>query len=628
MHRGFLAILVLVNMSVAGVQCSRPASPSPAVSPEKRELFVQPGQRGALLIRVEVPKGSHIYGNPKGPGTGMPTTVTPPRGRMFAFELPRFLPPRKYVQPGEKAHVWIYERETRIALPFAVSAHASPGRYPVRAEFSALLCTTRSCQPWRADLDFVVEVVQPGHSHDALYDNVLEAFTVESGRESDAGIAKDFGESPPRGLKGEAFRPRYITRFSVSSVIKALLFGILAGFILNFMPCVLPVVSLKVMSFVRHAREERARIFRLGVIFSAGILTSFLFLAALAAFMGYHWGQLFQNPLFIVTMIAIVFSLALSMLGVYSFNVPSFALFASRDRENPYADTYMKGLLATLLATPCSGPFLGGTLAFAMTQKPAMIFLVFMSIGFGMALPYLILAARPGLLRYIPKPGEWMITFEHLMAFLLVATAVYLLGVLKDNLILPTLWFMIFLSIALWQYGRFGAPGQPRRRRILSAGIMAAITLLGAWLSFSVLAPRQEKSTLSPSRELTMNALLHNRDAGVISMVKFTADWCPNCKLVESTSLYTRRVMREVAKRRVQFFIGDLTRENPEAQDLLQRLGSHSIPFLAVFPPAGSFYEPLCLRDMYSEQDVLGAIKAAHRTIPRVNADTIRFLTP
>lgn len=582
--------------------------PEMSARPAEKETSIVAGGSGYFIIHLAIPGGSYIYGNPKGPGIGKPTSVrvTPVAG--LVFHPARFLPARRYTAAGEKDYVWIYENTTSVLIPFDAAAGVRPAAHPIKIILEALLCTQGACMPQMMDLTHTIRVLPPGANPPEFTATTLARYTISSMDAQDPVVI-----SRPRdeSINDALFSPRYVSASDVSGVIQAVLFGLIAGLLLNFMPCVLPVVSLKLMGFVRHAGEQRGTLIRLGLLFSLGILTSFAVLAALGSFLGYNWGELFQKRIFLVGMIAVIFAMGLSLLGVFTLGVPSFASRASREIGNPFVDSYVKGILATLLATPCSGPFLGGTLAFAFTQPPPVIFAIFMSIGVGMALPYLALAAAPGLIRFVPRPGDWMIAFEATMGFLLLGTTVYLVGILGSDGILPSLWFLLALGIGLWQYGKFGNITRGVRSRAVSAAALGVIVVAGYWFSFEAFGKEGGSVAVQSRAEFSMEALRANSVAGRISIVKFTADWCPNCVLVEKTSLYTPDVVALINERSITLFTADLTRENPAAQELLRALGSRSIPFLAVFPPGKGFFEPLCLRDIYSGKDVLEAIRLA-----------------
>ncbi len=612
-------VLLLITMPLIFLalnSCSEPGHKEYRTYMVPEALTVAPGTETFVAVRVEIPQDGHIYGNPKGPGTGKATEVSIKKTPFLTPGKARFLTPEKYTAPGEEKHVWVHKNETTVFLPLTVSSKAPPGKLNLQIDVDILLCDESTCIPKAESLILPLEIKKgaPGNGHSTAMNQLFKK--AASGE-----VTKKEITSPRKNListgitekyRDSQFKARYPDSSGVSGILQAILFGLLAGFILNFMPCVLPVVSLKIMSFINNAGESRREVVRQGLLFSAGILVSFSLLAVLAAYFGYSWGGLFQHELFLVFMTALVFVLALSLFHVFTINMPSFAGKASESQSNRYSDAFMKGLLATLLATPCSGPFLGGTLAWALTQSPVVIFVIFISVGVGMAFPYLVLSFSPGLMRFVPKPGEWMTAFETAMGFLLVFTAIYLMTIMQAPLMLPMVLFLAFLSVGFWQFGKYGAIFQPKKKRILSLALLLLIGTGGYGISFHYFFGTEVKAEISAS-DFSAQRLYSNRDAGRISVVKFTADWCPNCRLVESLALETADVAAAVKKYNADFMTADITVKDSEAENLMHLLGSRSIPFLAVFPAGSNFNRPWCLRDIYSEEEVLSALEKAGR---------------
>ena len=614
----FLITLVMFTLSCTGKKNTEyRAYPDPA------SLSLHAGDSSFITINVEIPDSGHIYGNPKGPGTGKATQLRAAPHPLFSFEKARFPRAQKYIYPGEKDFVWIHRGLTEIYLPFQVKRKAGVGIYEIKIELESLLCTESSCIPKNYTFNYPVKVVASNEPATVMDNGKISRF-----RSSHTQGAAQSGEitgtsavpnTDNASFKNITFTTRCLEGRDVSGLIKAVLLGLLAGFILNFMPCVLPVVSLKVMSFVRHAGSGRKELFKMGLLFSLGILTSFALLAGLAAFFGYGWGELFQNRTFLVIMAGTVFALGLSMFGVFTLTAPTIVGAAAGDKKNRHLDAYVKGLLATLLATPCSGPFLGGTLAWALLQPPHVIFIIFMSIGLGMALPYLLLTLNPALLKFVPKPGEWLKTFEQAMAFLLIFTAIYLLSILDDSSRMPAVTFLGFVALGFWQFGKYGSIIEPLKKRIISAAVLALIIFCGYLFSFHYLY--KEGSSDYEKNPFSAERIFVNRDRGVLSMVKFTADWCPNCRLVEKTALERPSVTGAIINNSIDFMTADITRDNPPAKELMNLLGVRSIPALALIPPGKSFVRPVCLRDIYSEKDVLRAIEMAAEDIKKGKTD-------
>ncbi len=250
-----------------------------------------------------------------------------------------------------------------------------------------------------------------------------------------------------------AFEAKYAA--GAMSLWTALLMGFLGGLILNVMPCVLPVISIKIMSFVQQAGEDPGRVLRLGLAFCGGIMVWFWAFAALSMVGNVPW----QHPPVVIALGALLFVFSLNLLGVFELMLPGSTagrLDAIASREG-YTGAFLKGLLATLLGTACTAPFLAGALAYALTQPAWKVYAVFTAAGLGMGLPYLLLAARPAWLKYLPKPGGWMIRFKQAAGFVLLGTVVWLLWILASQLdafgVVWTVAFFGFLAVAAWMIG-------------------------------------------------------------------------------------------------------------------------------------------------------------------------------
>jgi thiol:disulfide interchange protein len=594
------------------------------IYPVKEKIEIRAGESGILTIKIEIPDKLYIYGNPKGPGVGRPTTIEVNHPDNFIFEAAGFAAPKKYTPKGETDYVWIYEKETEIDIPFIVQKNTKQGEYKITVLVKALVCSDRACTPEDFSFKYPIRIISAvGNANGNINDNKLPVYQIKR-NEVNLQINENTKNNKILSQEISSIKARYISTVDISNIIEAIFFGLIAGFILNFMPCVLPVIGLKILDIIKNSGNNRKETRKTGLIFAMGIITSFALLAFLAAFFEYSWGSLFQNSLFLIIMLAIVFVLSLSMFEVFTLNIPGFAGKASLESSNKYAHTYSKGLLATLLATPCSGPFLGGTLAWASTQPYYVIFIVFMSIGIGMSLPYIIITANPRLMKFVPRPGDWMITFETIIAFLMLGTCVYLIGILEQRLIIPTLWFLLFTGVAFWQYGKYGSIIKQKRSRIISGIAVIIIIIGGYFLSYNYFYTHDEKFDYmkSDKKNFSLSLLLENNKKEKISIVDFTAEWCPNCKLVEKTSLFTEKVVKSITQNNIEFLTADMTRENPDASDLLTKLGSRSIPFLAVFPAGRTFFEPICLRDIYSEKDVLKAIEIAKDSMSYISGSS------
>jgi len=391
-----------------------------------------------------------------------------------------------------------------------------------------------------------------------------------------------------------------------------MLLAFVAGLLLNIMPCVLPVVSIKVLSFVQQAGESRRRVLTMGLVFAAGMLTVFLALAVAAILFGLGWGQQFQSQAFLIVLIALVFAFALSLFGVYELGVPTaVGTLAATTSRKGLGSIYLKGGLATLLATPCSGPLLGSTLAWTLTQPPIIVLLMFGMLGLGMASPYVVLTAHPALLTRLPKPGAWMETFQQIMGFLLIGTVVYLMISLDHQLLLLTVILLTFVACGAWVWGRFSH--YPRfavgRTMVLASALL--IVGIGAYLSFHTL-----RVVLQPASGTAVTALTwepfdpiklhHYQQEGRSVMLDFSADWCANCTFNEVRVYNSAAVRQLLREKNVVVMKADLTREGPKTKTirrLMNQLGARSIPFLAVFPGNQPF-KPYTLYDLVGREQL------------------------
>ena len=586
---------------------------------------VAAGQEVWVVANIVLDDGWHIYGNPKGPGPGLPTVLevtSLPEG--VTTDAARFLPAEKFIEPdlGPDEWVWAYKKKTSIYVRLSIPGSLSSGSHQVHLLLRTLLCREGLCMPYKTDLTATLTIVSSPEAAEAIPLQVRKNIGLTHVAKSKATLVPSFSASTPlKPIKGLPIQPAEIPELhprpvlpslEVGSIVKAALFALLAGFILNFMPCVLPVVSLKVLGFVQQSQESGRRVAYMGLSFAAGIFAVFLVLAALASFAGYGWGELFQKQSFLITMIGLVFAMSLCLFGVFQLPIPHFATNRTETsaQRHGYLESFYKGTLATFLATPCSGPLLGGAMAWTLRQPPAQIFTVFSCLGLGMAAPYVVMSLFPNTLRWLPRPGNWLIHFERLMGFALLATVIYLLTVLPEHMTVGVVLFCLFLAIGFYIWGKMTTLSDSSRRRIIVRLAAVSIMVVGGWVSLDIVpsVARNVEIISEKSQQwepYTNTKLLEAAGENRWVVVDFTADWCPNCLLVEKAVLHNRSVVETFQKHDALLLKADLTMENPPAKRLLQKMGSRSIPFLAFFPPGEHFWQPYFLRDLYRVKDVL-----------------------
>jgi thiol:disulfide interchange protein len=329
--------------------------------------------------------------------------------------------------------------------------------------------------------------------------------------------------------------------------------GFLGGLILNVMPCVLPVIALKIFGFIKQAGESPRRILALGFTFVAGIFAWFLFLAALIVgfkMAGHqlNWAFQFQHPAFVAVMVVILLLFSLNLLGVFEIVLPSRLQSKVNDAagQEGYAGTFWHGVFATLMATPCTAPFLGPALGFALAQPAPTVFAMFGSIAAGMSAPYALLAVKPAWLRYLPKPGIWMVRVKQTLGVLLMGTVLWL-----------------------------------------------------GWVLFQQFANRPE-----PFPPRLAHALAQNK----IVFVDFTADWCVNCKVNERLVIDSAPVQDAFRQRGVILLKADWTSGDEGITALLRKFGRAGVPCYVVYPPGG---QPIVLPEVITRDIVLHALDAA-----------------
>jgi thiol:disulfide interchange protein DsbD len=397
----------------------------------------------------------------------------------------------------------------------------------------------------------------------------------------------------------------------VSGLFSAILLGMLAGLVLNAMPCVLPVVSLKLSAFLSGAAEEdaalRVRRFREhNLFFALGILLWFGLLAAILGGGGMAWGELFQSAWLVGALAALLFMLAMSLLGL--FHLPVIDLKFDQAVSHPRLKALSTGMLATLLATPCSGPFLGGVLGWALLRPGAEIAVVFLAVGAGMALPYFVFIAFPGAARFFPRPGAWLAEVERAVALFLLGSCVYLVSILPDVGLLPWLISAWCLGTAWW-LARIGKAARRKAGKALAFALALVLAVGGPVWAFQ---PALGHDGWTPFEPASFRAMLGEE----LLAVDFTADWCPTCKFLEATVLTPENVRRFSREHGARFVRVDLSRNDPAAEELLKALGSQSIPVMAVFPPGERASSPILIRDLFTAghlEEALGAARGAEQ---------------
>lgn len=605
---------------------------------------IVPGRSFKLGIELQMLPGWHTYYKESG-DAGMPTRITwilPPGFKASSLLWEK---PSKFNDSG--IITYGYHDKTLIVSTITSPADLKPGQklsFGAKAEW---LSCKDVCIPGSAELTFSLPVATESEPSQ----NVASFAAADyDGPAAGAAAVKDPPRSEPASQNiSESTNAAPSAKTSIiesnlkiegvgeekPSLPLYLLFAFIGGFILNFMPCVLPVISIKIFSLIRQAGDEPAKIVQHGLTFASGIILSFLALGGLViAIQGagqkIGWGFQFQYPVFVLAMAAVVTVFALSMFGLFYIQVTAGQSQIDKLASSEgLGGTFFKGVLATVLSTPCTAPFLGTALGFAFTQPWWLILSIFFTIALGMASPYILLTLQPSWMKYLPKPGVWMEKFKESMGFLLLATVVWLLWVLGNQVgidaCMAVAAFLLCLSIACWIIGRFiDLTSSPKRKAIVwtvaSAVVIAAYC--GCLLPFPDLLSTDPSVAKAKGKEplasaggiawvpFTLAELDKQTSLKKTVLIDFTADWCLTCKANEKTVIDTAPVIDKIKTLNVVPLKADWTTQDPEITRILQKFGRSGVPLYVIFP-AGRPLDPIVLPEIINQSIVLEALDRA-----------------
>jgi thiol:disulfide interchange protein len=548
----------------------------------------RPGETVFAGIELTMDAGYHTYW--KNPGdSGIATTI--------GWEVPRDITageilwptPEKFVAEG--LTTWVYHDRAVLLVPLTIATNAAVGPREVTALVKWLECKTDgSCIPGSNLLTAELTV---GTESKPSAENAL---IVEAQKK----IPKDDPQSAPASAgAGEK-----------KSIWAWLAYAFIGGLILNIMPCVLPVIALKILGFVAQSREHPKRVRVLGMMYTLGVVASFLVLAGLviglkAAGQKAGWGIQFSNPQFIVVLTVVVTLVALNLFGVFEVTLSGGAMTSASEAASRHgtAGAFMNGVLATVLATPCTAPFLGAALGFAFAQSAAIIVLFFVTIALGLALPYLVLSWNPAWLKFLPKPGAWMERFKVAMGFPMIATALWLFTLAITHYEKRIIWLgvlAVIVAFITWVFGEF-----IQRKR--TPGGIVAIIILALAAAWSVVKLETKPFVWEPwSPAAVSKAQGEHRPV----LIDFTADWCFTCNTVVKPALESTAVRNKFKEVNAVTLIADYTKFPPEIGAELQKFGRAGVPLVVVYPKDSS-RAPIVLPEALTPGMVVNALNDA-----------------
>lgn len=554
----------------------------------------KPGETVTLSFTARIEDGHHVFALDQNPANlGLPTVfkvasmggleAIPGKTSFTADRTPE-------VHESQGKEQRYYHNMVTFQRTYRVMAGVEPGKYGVKGLTSYQVCKI-SCIRGKFDFELgdlseakAVAVVDP-------VENPVPQPGNESALSQFLGVLK--------------YKNHGLTRDDASLGLY-LLYAFIGGIILNVMPCVLPVIAIKALGFAQQAGESRHRVLLLNLSYSAGVLVVFAVLASLAAFAGYAWGGLFQQVGFNIAMCILVFAMSLSLLGVFEIPVPGFVGSAAGGAQHKegLGGAFFTGIFATVMATPCSGPFLGTTLGWSVKQSIPVIYLVWLMIGVGMSIPYVLFGLIPQAIKLLPKPGNWMIRFKQIAGFCLLGTTVYLMTILSDKYLMPMIVSLFAVGFGLWMIGNLYDFNSTNQRRWIVRVCSFSFMFVVSYVGFKGFEEKLKWQKYQP--EAVMAALKDNKAV----FIDFTADWCATCKVVERATLNTDATKEIVEKYGIVPFKADWTTEDSTIEATLEKFGSNNLPLLAVFSPSNPT-EPIILREAWTKSTLLELLERA-----------------
>ncbi len=542
-----------------------------------------PGKPFRVAVKLVHAPHNHTYGKVlPSDGTGLVTTLDWKLPDGWKVEELPWPAPHELVSTGGVKSLGF---EDTVHLPALITPAGAAGTTEeITVNIAALVCDPKSCRRITMDAKLVI--------------------SLAAAVEIDPATSAIFDVAPSAPAAASATTP--ISKTAVApekqrSFLVYLIFAFIGGLILNIMPCVFPVLGIKVMGVVQQAGEDKRQVLLHGLAYTVGVLASFMALGALVITLGKGWGFQLQSPSFVFGLAAFFLIFALNMAGLFEIGASAVGVGAELQTKQGLGGSFFSGLLATIVATPCSAPFLGTALPFAVALPAAPAMLMFAMIGLGLASPFLVLALVPKLVAFLPRPGAWMESFKQGMSFLLFGTVAFLAwvltGMVEGQPMLFVLLGLVLVATGCWIYGRWTLPHKSARTRTIA--VVMTLVFGAGGLVFGWPMSEKKWDAWSPEKVAELRA------AKTPVYIDFTAQWCLTCQV-------NKRVYKDASlkalfeKQKVALLKADWTNENPQIKKALDDLGKAAVPVNVLYLPGVD--EPHILPELLTVENVSAAL--------------------